>query len=470
MPNSSRRTPHRRPAPKRFPRVALYAAVIVAGLALGATLVVVAKPRRTVAQTPPVVGSQSSTPTPVPSPPALRTPNPSAAGMVAEVARPEPVRELVVKRMRERSREESLREFATVTALSLDRTATRAESGVMVAAALRDAAAPGTTSEPTLALLDRRDDLAGLPFLRGSACRKSSRAARSLAKGASDVKFLDHDRLGSTLSGPREWMHPERVAPLMQVVMAQPERNRQTMARHLARVGGKQATEALAKIALFDTDPDVRREAILSLSKRRAEEYLEPLLRGFEYPWPAVAEHAAEALAALKRVESVPALVAMLDAPDARAPYAKGAGPDRFVKEVVRVHHQFNCLVCHPPSFNETDPARALVPPLRSSSGMGSGYDPKCSPLLAANQTFVRTDITYLKQDYSVRLMDTALGISGEHRYDLLVRERLATSDDLVATLIRPNARREAAAFALRELTGQEPGAGGANWIRFARR
>ena len=355
MPNSSRRTPHRRPAPKRFPRVALYAAVIVAGLALGATLVVVIVPRRTaVAQTIPVVGTQSSTPTPSPSPPASRTPKPSAADMVAavaEVARPEQVRGPAVKRMRERSREESLGEFATVTALSLDRTTARAESGEMVAAALRDADAPGTTSEPTLALLDRRDDLAGLPFLRGSACRKSSRAARSLAKGAGDVKFLDHDRLGSTLSGPREWMHPERVAPLMQVVMAQPERNRQTMARHLAGVGGKQATEALAKIALFDTDPDVRRVAILSLSKRRAEEYLEPLLRGFEYPWPAVAEHAAEALAALKRVESVPALVAMLDAPDARAPYAKGAGPERFVKEVVRVHHEFNCLVCHPPSL-----------------------------------------------------------------------------------------------------------------------
>ena len=507
MPNSSRRIPRRRPAPKRFPRVALYAAVVVAGLALGATLVVIAQPPRTVAQAVPVVTPPSSpiTPPPLPTPVAISKPapvvppaavvevrptpapkTPPAALVVAkrpaaEIAFVGPLRvpELVVKRMHRRSRIATLEAIAKVPALSLDLTTKRAESIAMVKAALQTPA-PGVPSDPTLALLDRRADLAGLPFRRGSTCRTTPVAARELAKGAGEVKFLDHGGLETTLSGAKAWLRPERIAALMQVVMAQPEENRRMLARHLAGVEGRQASEALARIALFDPDPDVRRQAIRALEHRPPSEYRLPLLSGFASPLPVVAEHAAEALAALKRTETVPALLAILDGPDPRTPYAKGAGPARFVKEVVRVNHMINCLMCHPPSFRTSDPARAPVPPLPPlrepvQKGVG-GYGAQPSKrAVVVKETFIRADITYLKQDYSVILGINATGVlKGQQRYDLLVRERLATPADLAAALVRKNAgptgQQKAVAFALRELTGQEPGAGFANWLRFAQR
>ena len=504
MPNSSRRIPRRRPTPGRFPRVALYAAIIVAGLALGATLVVVAAPRRTaVAQatpavvvplsppvTPPALPTPVSIPapapvgppptvmevrpTPTPPPPAVPVAAKRPAAEVAFVG-PRLVPELTVKRMHKRSRADVLRDIGNVPALSLDLTTNRAESIAMVKAALQTPA-PGVASDPTLALLDRRADLAGLPFRRGSTCRIPPVAARELAKGADEVKFMGHDGLETTLSGAKAWLRPERIPALMQVVMAKPEENRRVLARHLADVTGKQASEALARIALFDPDPDVRRRAIRSLEHRPATEYRLALLSGFASPWPVVAEHAAEALAALKRSESVPALLAILDGPDPRTPYAKGAGPARFVKEMVRVNHKINCLMCHPPSFRTSDPARAPVPPLREPVQKGFGYGAQPSKkAVVVKETFIRADITYLKQDYSVTLGINATGVlKGQQRYDLFVRERFATPADIAAAVARKNAgptgQQKAAAFALRELTGQEPGAGGANWIRFARR
>jgi hypothetical protein len=142
---------------------------------------------------------------------------------------------------------------------------------------------------------------------------------------------------------------------------------------------------------------------------------------------------------------------------------------------VVRVNHKINCLMCHPPSFRTSDPARAPVPPLRESvqPGFGYGASPR-KKAVVVKETFIRADITYLKQDYSVTLAINASGVlKGEQRYDLFVRERFATPADIAAALVRKNAgptgRQKAAAFALRELTGQEPGVGRANWIRFAR-
>ena len=57
-------------------------------------------------------------------------------------------------------------------------------------------------------------------------------------------------------------------------------------------------------------------------------------------------------------------------------------------------------------------------------------------------------------------------------RHDLFVRERLATPADVTAALAREKAGRtgqqEAAAFALRELTGEEAGPRAVDWARFA--
>jgi hypothetical protein len=497
MPNP----PRRRPARKRPLSVILYATMAVVGLALGSTLVLVTVPRRkAVAQATPPVAPRAYATTPTQPPPALPVPTPAPAPAVpAAVAQvrtmPSPetpppaapvaakkaaaavaaapvrvVRELVVKRMHQRTGADILGQITAAPALSLDRSTKRAESIEMIKAARQAPLAPGV-NDTTLLLLDRRADLAGLPFRRGSSCRIAPAAARNLARRADEVKFKGHEDLATTLASGKEWLAGERIPALMQVVMAQPEKNRRNLARHLGEVRGWRASEALARIALYDPEPAVRRDAVDSLQKRPAAEYIRYLLRGFESPWPVIAEHAAEAIAALKRTEAVPALLALLDGHDPQAPYFRAGNSVRVVKELVRVNHKINCLLCHPPSFNVADPARAAVPPLRESF-QSFGYS--AAPP-RKKETFVRADITYLKQDYSVTLEKANSPIlRGEQRYDLFVRERLATSEDFAATVARrkagPTGHQLAALFALRELTGAEPGAGRVNWRRFARR
>jgi hypothetical protein len=286
------------------------------------------------------------------------------------------------------------------------------------------------------------------------------------------LKNIDPGQVAVVLARDQDWLRPDRIPAMMQVLMAEPAPARVALARHLAGVTGKSASQALARIAVFDPDPEVRREAVTALDGRPAGEYRDALLRGLSSPWEPPAEHAAEALAALRRVEAVPALLAALRRPDPRAPYSKGAG--QYVRELVRVNHKRNCLMCHPASFNAADLPRREVPPLKEPKvaagfgGYGGGVAPRkkvATPRKSAT-VFVRADVTYLKQAYSVTL--------GGERYDLLVRERPATAADVAAALARGKLGRpgqqEAAAFALRELTGEEGGPHAVNWVRFAER
>ena len=409
---------------------------------------------------------------PVPSPQTPPQPSTPVVAKVldAKIPPPKPASRIVVKRMSERTPGDVLKQVAKAPSLTLDRTKARAESAEVVRAAFQATA----NADPTVALLDHRADLAGLPLRRGTACRLPAASAQHLAKTADQLKSLTGDALTATLGREKVWREADRVPALMQVLMIQADASRESLALHLGAVEGTVALAGLVKIALYDPHPDVRRQAIESLAKRPDAEYRPLLLRGFESPWPVVAEHAAEALAALAQTEAIPALMGLLNGPDPRAPYAKGTGPTLFVKELVRVNHKFNCLLCHPASFRETDPARALVPTLaeQQEKGTGGGYG---GFGISNKRTFIRADITYLVQDYSVMLRVVhSRVLSGEERYDLFVRERLATGADLKATAARQRAgltaHEQAAMFALRELTGLEPGPNLANWLQFARR
>ena len=77
-------------------------------------------------------------------------------------------------------------------------------------------------------------------------------------------------------------------------------------------------------------DPDVRRAAVTALSRRPAREYDDALVAGLRYPWPAVADHAAEALVALDLRDAVPKLIVQLDARDRDEPYAVEAGKKKM--------------------------------------------------------------------------------------------------------------------------------------------
>src|SRR5262249_12955754 len=159
----------------------------------------------------------------------------------------------------------------------------------------------------------------------------------------------------------------------------------------LSQIDGPRASVALAQRAIFDLNPEVRKAALEALRDRPRDEYRQVFLDGLVYPWSVVADHSAEALVALELRDAVPGLVALLDAPDPTLPFEKpGAGT--VVREVVRVNHLKNCLMCHAPSFAQDDKVRGFVPPSTQPlppSFSRQYYTPKQEGI------FVRADVTY---------------------------------------------------------------------------
>jgi hypothetical protein len=317
---------------------------------------------------------------------------------------------------------------------------------------------------PILALLEARTDLAGLPLRRGEACRLTASAATHLAEGAAALRGKTHaaEAVQTVLAGdPKRdrWLRAEAVGVLMQVLMAEAAGVREVLAEQLSCVEGRTATEALAQLALFDLHPRVRERAVVALATRPAGDYRASLLKGFEHPWPAVADHAAEALIALQAKDAAPALVRLLDRPDPRATYQKAGGTKTFIKELVRVNHLQNCLLCHPPSSSTDDTPRGRVPSGENLAGYYGG----------TGGTFVRADITYLKQDFSVALPVGRSGVA--QRFDFFVRERVALPSDILESSIRneagPSEQHKAVFFALRELTDRDLGHRVADWKEF---
>jgi hypothetical protein len=220
----------------------------------------------------------------------------------------------------------------------------------------------------------------------------------------------------------------------------------------------------LARQALFDFSWRIREEAIEALKDRPREEYRQVLLDGLRYPWPPVAAHAAEALVALKDHQAVFPLAGMLDEPDPCAP-VREKNNKWVVAEVVRVNHLRNCLLCHAVSTARTDPLRSVV----STPG-----EPLPRTYYSSRKgDFVRADITYLRQDFSLieRVLKPEKWPEWQ-RFDYLVRRRELKADELAALQKPPQRKpdrvsypqREAVRFALRELTGLDAGESSADW------
>jgi hypothetical protein len=90
------------------------------------------------------------------------------------------------------------------------------------------------------------------------------------------------------------------VATLQQVLMPESAPHRRLLVELLDEIGDKKAVGYLAQRAVFDLSPEVRRRAVEALRKRPRHEYRPALLAGLRYPWAPAAEHAAEALLALR--------------------------------------------------------------------------------------------------------------------------------------------------------------------------
>lgn len=336
-------------------------------------------------------------------------------------------------------------------------------------------------------LRKERADLAGLPFLMGDACRLSGPSAAALAKHSfhvntalSDVRDMDAPGLGELFntkfwSAYRDVPRPglaisEGAAALEQILSAQPAELRRGL---VEKAPPGDLTRLLVRRALFDFDPAVRKAAVEALHSHSLDECAKLLMDGFRYPWPPVARHAAEALVALDATAAVPALEDLLREPD---PFVTHNAEESrtFVREVVRVNHFKNCVLCHVPA--QPDQVKAFFDGVRHlRHWRNHGYDLKETVIKVpvgatptaerfpqiyyqggSGDVFVRADITYLRQDFSVMIEtpESPRGWPDSHRYDFLVRNRAMTDAEVERgwSTLEHSANGEALAFAIARL------------------
>jgi hypothetical protein len=347
-----------------------------------------------------------------------------------------------------------------------------------------------------LAMLEHRADLRGLPFLMGDECRTREEQARTFHLVANSIS--QNIRVGNAGGGqdmleglnavanqargqfPRinhEQVDRALVAALTQILMPESATYRKGLAQYLGRVQNVDATRALARLAIFSPEDDVRAAAIENLKVRRERDYTDILVQGFQYPLPAVAKRSAEAFVKLDRQDLIPKLIGVLESPDPRLPITeKQGGKDvTFVRELVKVNHHKNCALCHAPGNTENTPEGVLtvaVPlpnePLPKPSQGGYQSTPPPSP-----DVVVRIDMTYLRQDFSVMMpVADAHPWPEMQRFDFLVRNRLLTATEAQAYEPccdaeepgRLSPYHRSALFALRELTGRDAEPTAAAW------
>ncbi len=332
------------------------------------------------------------------------------------------------------------------------------------------------------AMLKGRHDLKGLPLVLGGACRTSGFKARAFKEQAALVKPLSpdqvagsfiHARMGARHSHGKEPEKAEQylqahIAAVRQIGGAFEGKDQLAPVRYLTSAPRVEATRELARVAVFSPYKPAREEALEALSVRREADYAPVLAEALNYPWPQVARNAADAIVKLRSKELMPHLVAMLESPDPRAPRApreEGEGEKKAVtaRELVRINHHHNCLLCHSPGQRDrmSDETFLAEMPLPSEtlSPPQSGYGSTQSPLL------VRLDVTYLRQDFSVmqEVKDHGSWPSAQ-RFDFVVWKRELTKDEAAELRKRLTPREEgvltpyqkAAVGALRELTGRD--------------
>jgi hypothetical protein len=262
---------------------------------------------------------------------------------------------------------------------------------------------------------------------------------------------------GASFVEAAEWKKAQALPTLTQMMQAENSPVRELMVEMVGAIKGKEAGTFLAHRAIFDLSLEVRAKAVQELATRPTEEYQQALLYGLQYPWPAAADHAAEAIGALQLTTLLPGLVNLLKQPDPSVPTKSEKG--YVVREVVRVNHLCNCMLCHPPSSSTEDLVRGRVPV--------PGEDPPPAYYQAATGTFVRADLTYLRQDFSVvQPVPNAGKWPANQRYDYIIRVRPPTKSEMRLArqaekdpaLPKAYPQREAVLAALRQLTKADAG------------
>src|SRR5262249_32667576 len=122
-------------------------------------------------------------------------------------------------------------------------------------------------------LLEHRPDLAGLPLVMGEACRMSKKRSKAFAEAVPTVRqavFIGEPEINPARSfwkryGDHKDTEPgaaeARVAALMQMLAPESAEMRVGLADHIASLSQREAGEALAKLAVFSPEEDVRQRA-----------------------------------------------------------------------------------------------------------------------------------------------------------------------------------------------------------------
>jgi hypothetical protein len=316
-------------------------------------------------------------------------------------------------------------------------------------------------------VLAQHAPLLGLPFRMGDDCQLGKEPAETMQATARTMRGILSDSMKNNRLDPRMdpetirerirgiydkmESHKENAIPcLMQMLQPENAEVRLVMLEQLTSIKHRQSSEALARLALYDLSDRVREKAVEALATRPRDEYRHLLLAGFSYPWPPIADHAAEALVALNDGGAVPFLERLATTPDPTKPHFDPASKGYVVSDVVRLNHLTNCMLCHAVSNSPADLVRGRVPaPDKELPPLTQYYED-------TNGIFVRADATYLKQDFSVYQPVANPGRWPQmQRYDYVVRRRPLPASEYQQRRDDGRAsfpQREAVLFALREL------------------
>lgn len=337
-----------------------------------------------------------------------------------------------------------------------------------------------------LELREKRQDLAGLPFLLGIACRAETEAAKALAIHSAAVRtalarelaaysYQTSPKLKQSFDHFGEMSKSSSLPALRQILATENFRLRITLLEHLKSVKGKKASVVLAQYALFDPESEVRHVALHMLRERPGKDYEDVLLSGLEYPWAQVAWRAGQALVYLNRTDLLPTLVDYLDKPNPAGPVMKEIGGTQVyqVRELVRINHHRNCMLCHAPQEVVAGPSgRARRDPSVPAGAVpvpGEELPPSASTVyyqsFRPNTIVVRADITYLRQDFSTLLPVPNSGVwPQQQRFDFLVRTREISSVEANELANRDNVHRQYVLYALQVLSGLDLGPDTRQW------
>jgi hypothetical protein len=347
-------------------------------------------------------------------------------------------------------------------------------------------------------------ELAGLPYSKGDECKLDRERADELGRHGSDLRarnmiketsatlaskrmlwvpdslisdYFAERRVGDSANRDSNSSRSRAAAVLpaaMQILAVQAPEFRIAIAKTLQTFpsGDDASISALVRLAVFDPESAVRKAAIDALKREPAEKYGPKLLEQLRYPWPVIADRAADAIVALQRTDLLPQLVEFLDELDPAAPFGRDDGRTRgmAIRELVKINHHRNCCLCHAPT-KDASARNGLVARVPAPDEALELSDAQRYYSVDREAPAIRADETYLLQDFSVM---QPVANPGKwpvlQRFDFFVRTRTLTLEEAKELKrepppdVAPSANHRAVLTALGRLTSTYAGLKASDW------